>query len=272
MIAKRNTLGAWIRQREQTGKPCFSIEEVRSGFPNVVVGVLSAMLSRYRAQGLVQSVHKGFFVVIPPQYALQGRVPDTYYISQLMAHLGKPYYVSLLSAASLWGASHQAVMVTHVMTRLPHSSVSRQKNNTLRWFYRSLISEEFLVSRNGETAPVVYSNAELTALDLVHWAMKVGGFSAVATVLAELREATNFSSAADGVFRTADVSDVQRLGYLYETVLGDREQGETIYDELKRLPGAIRNVRLVPGGAGKVLRRDGKWHVDVNTEIEIDDL
>lgn len=266
------TLGAWVKNREQTGKSCFSIEEVRAAFPDLAIGTLSAALSRYRAKGIVQSVHKGFFVVIPPQYALQRRVPDSYYISQLMAYLGKPYYVSLLSAASLWGASHQAVMVTHVMTRLPHSSVSRQKNNTLRWFYRSSVPEAFLVSKNGETDPVVYSNAELTAIDLVHWAMKVGGFSVVATVLAELRESTNFAGAATGVFQTADVSDVQRLGYLYEVVLGDREQGETIYSELKRLPAAIRNVRLVPGSRAKEISRNGRWHVGVNTEIETDDL
>jgi len=252
--------------------PCFSLEEARSAFPALSSKVLTMSLSRYRAKGIIQSVHKGFFVVIPPQYALQQRVPDSYYVSQLMAHLGKPYYISLLSAASLWGASHQAVMVTHLMTRLPQSSTSSKKNNTLRWFYRREIPSEFLVSKNGETCPIVYSNAELTAIDLVHWANKIGGLSSVATVMAELREATNFQNAAVGVFRTSDLSDIQRLGYLYEVVLGDEEQGEMIYGELKKMPGVIRNVPLLPGCKDGLHRRDGRWHVDVNTEIEVDDL
>jgi len=266
------TLGGWIKQREQLGTPCFSLEEARAAFPALSSNVLTMSLSRYRAQGIIQAVHKGFFVVIPPQYALQKRVPDAYYISQLMNHLGKPYYISLLSAASLWGASHQAVMVTHLMTRLPQSSTSSRKNNTLRWFYRREISSEFLVSKNGETAPIAYSNAELTAVDLVHWAKKIGGMSAVATVLAELRESTNFANAAAGVFKTADVSDIQRLGYLYEVVLGDRAQSETIYSEMKKLSSVLRNVPLVPGSKDTAFRRDARWHIDVNTEVEVDDL
>jgi len=254
------------------GMPCFSLEEARAFFPALSSNVLTMSLSRYRAQGIIQSVHKGFFVVIPPQYALQKRVPDTYYVPQLMAHLGKPYYISLLSAASLWGASHQAVMVTHLMTRLPQSSTSSRKNNTLRWFYRREIPSEFLVSKNGETAPIVYSNAELTAVDLVHWAKRIGGLSAVATVLAELHESTDFTNAAEGVFKTADVSDIQRLGYLYEVVLGDRAQGETIYKEMKKLSTAIRNVPLFHSSDGDSLRRDVRWHVNVNMEVEVDDL
>lgn len=266
------TTGAWIEQREKTGLPCFSIDEVRTAFPDLSANVVTMSLSRYRAKGRLQAVHRGFFVVIPPHYALQGRVPDSYYVTQLMAYLKKPYYVSLLSAASLWGASHQAVMLTHLMTRLPQSSTSREKNNTLRWFYRSEIPQEFLVSKNGETAPVVYSNAELTAVDLVHWSKKIGGLSAVATVLAELREVTNFAGAADGVFRTTDVSDVQRLGYLYEVVLGDCDQGAVIYDELKKLAPTLRNVLLVTCGSKERVRRDSRWHIDVNEEIEVDDL
>ena len=133
-------------------------------------------------------------------------------------------------------------------------------------------TEKFLLSKNGETAPIVYSNAELTAVDLVHWAKKIGSLSVVATVLAELHEVTNFTGAAEGVYRTTDVSDVQRLGYLYEVVLGDCEQGAVVYDELKKLSPNLRNVLLVPGGNKECVRRDSRWHIDVNEEIEVDDL
>ena len=109
-------------------------------------------------------------------------------------------------------------------------------------------------------------------MDLVHWAKKIGGLSSVATVLAELREVTNFTDAAEGVFRTTDVSDVQRLGYLYEVVLGDCAQGSVVHDELKKISPTLRNVLLVPGGNKVCVRRDSRWHVDVNEEIEVDDL
>ena len=69
------------------------------------------------------------------------------------------------------------------------------------------------------------------------------------------------------VYRTTDVSDVQRLGYLYEVVLGDREQGTVVYDELKKLSPTLRNVLLVPGGNKECVRRDSRWHIDVNDKI-----
>lgn len=263
------TLGNWIKNREQIGRPCFSYDEVKVAFPMLSPNVLSSSLSRYRAKGVIQAVHRGFFVVIPPHCALQKRVPDTYYISQLAEHLGRKYYISLLSAASLWGASHQAVMQTHVMTHLPQSSISHLKNNTLRWFYRKTIPSRFLVSKNGETAALKYSNPELTAIDLVHWTSKIGGISSVATVLAELRETTDFRGSATGVFMTADMSDVQRLGYIYDVVLGDRKQSETIFAELNAMPGNVRNVLLVPQEKRSHSRRDDRWHIDVNEEIEV---
>lgn len=266
------TLGSWIREREHLGCPCFSLEDVRVAFPHLSASGLSSALSRYRAKGVIQSVHKGFFVVIPPHCILQGRVPDTYYIDQLMNYLKRPYYLSLLSAASFWGASHQAVMVTHVMTQLPYTSASREKNNSLRWFYRNVIPERLLVTKNSETGTVKYSNAELTAIDLVHWASRIGGLSAIATVLAELRESTHFIGAASGAFLTADTSDVQRLGYLYDVILGDREQADIIYDELRHMSTTLRNVRLIPENQTHPLRRDKRWHIDVTDEIEVDDL
>ena len=58
-----------------------------------------------------------------------------------------------------------------------------------------------LLEKNAEMGVIKYSNAELTALDLVQYADRVGSFSSVATVLAELREATNFADARNASFK-----------------------------------------------------------------------
>ena len=46
--------------------------------------------------------------VVPPQYASWGAPPPGWYIDDLMRHEGRPYYVGLLKAAELHGATHQA--------------------------------------------------------------------------------------------------------------------------------------------------------------------
>ena len=59
-------------------------------------------------------------MIIPPQYALKGNIPPSYYIDQLMEVLEKPYYVCLLTAAAMHGATHQraATVLSELCERL----------------------------------------------------------------------------------------------------------------------------------------------------------
>ena len=267
------TLKNWIVHQERIGRPCFSHAEVAAAFPALSPNALDAALSRFRATGLLQPVHRGFYCVVPAHYALAGAVPPYYYIDPLMRWMGRPYYVALLSAAELWGASHQKVPVTQVMTELPPASTSASKNPSIEWIYRRRVPEAFLARKNGENGPIVYSGAELTALDLVRYAGRAGGLSFVATVLAELAESTDFAGAGDGVFRTAAVADVQRLGYLFGEVLGDAVRAGVIRDELRRTGAALRTVPLRPGPGGATASCvDRTWRVAINEQIEVDEL
>ncbi len=65
-------------------------------------------LSRYVRSKRLALVARGFYCIIPPQYALQGLVPPSYYVDQLMSYIGKLYYVGLLSAAAFLGRSSSA--------------------------------------------------------------------------------------------------------------------------------------------------------------------
>lgn len=265
-------LKKWIVNREQTGNSCFSRQEVANAFPELSANAISAALSRFNANRLVQSVHRGYYCVIPAHYALVGRLPPVYYIDRLMEWIGRPYYLALHSAASFFGAQHQKVMITQVMVQMPHISTSSKKNPDIDWLYRQRIPSEFLLRTNGENGVIAYSNAELTAVDLVRYANKAGGLSAVATVLAELRESTDFTGASEGVFKTADVTDIQRLGYIFESALGDKAQAEIIYSELVKMNVTLRTVRLDPSCEGPAISVNERWRLRVNTEIELDEI
>lgn len=262
----------WIINRERVGKPCFSREEVVAAFPSLTVRSINTSLSYFAKKRLVERLHRGFYCVVPAQYALSSNVHPYYYIDDLMAWLNRPYYLSLHSAASLWGAAHQKVMTTQVMTQLPQLNLSSSRNTTIDWFYRKDISSEFLVSKNGENGKLLYSNAELTAIDLIRHAERAGGFSFVSTVLAELKEATDFSNASTGVFRTARTADIQRLGYVYDEILCDHSQSAVIYEQLRAMAGELDSVLLSPTSREEVRKKNGKWKVMVNTEIEVDDI
>lgn len=264
------TIADWIKDREIRGYVTFSIEDVYSAFPSSSAAVVMTSLQRQMKAGRIQAVHKGFYVVIPPHYMLKGIVPPYYYIHNLMQYLRKPYYVALLSAAELHGAAHQRVQRTQVMTTLPKSSASR-KNMMISWSYRREILQELLCRIKTETNYMYYSSAELTAVDLVQYADYAGGYQFVATVLAELVESIDMSKMT-GVVPYVSIAALQRLGYLLEFVLEEKEKADELYTILRCEAQPFNKVRMRPNKEEDKMCPTNRWRVNMNIEIELDEI
>lgn len=101
------TIRDWIKEKEIGGSSHFSVEELQLTFPKMGYELIRNELYRLSSQKVVTSVYKGFYVIIPVQYASKGVIPPLYYVDQLMSYVNKPYYISLLSAAEILGAAHQ---------------------------------------------------------------------------------------------------------------------------------------------------------------------
>lgn len=113
------SLNDWIKEQEQRGITTFSFQQIRCVFAERSEKTLKTDINRLTLAKRIQNVYKGFYVSIPTQYQLKGVVPPTYYIDELMEYFGKPYYVELLSAAAIYGASHQRAMITQIVTTWP---------------------------------------------------------------------------------------------------------------------------------------------------------
>ena len=209
------TVSSYIREREIRGQVSFTLEEAKKATGLSARSVVTA-LQRQVAHGRIAIPYRGFYVIVPPQYALKGVVPPAYYIHELMKAVGKPYYLCLLSAAAFHGAGHQRAMQTQVMTVSPRIKPSGM-NKQLDWNYRQQIPSELLLSRNTEIGVILYSNPELTAVDLVQFDGHIGGFQRAATVLSELIDAMDISR-IEQVFPYTSTATLQRLGYLLEFV------------------------------------------------------
>ncbi len=125
------TIREWIRDREISGFPTFSVDDVRAVFTNYSEQSIKNDLFRLSSQGILYPVYRGFYVIMPPHYVAKRMIPPIYYIDQLMAYLNKPYYISLLSAAEILGAAHQRPQKFSVMTVFPKSTVSSAKTTRL---------------------------------------------------------------------------------------------------------------------------------------------
>lgn len=259
----------WIHGREIRGKATFSIVNVKDAFAERPSKSINTELSRQVSRGRVQSVYRGFYVIVPVQYQLKGVIPPVYYVDDLMDYVGKPYYVGLLSAAAMHGATHQRAMKTQVMTVLPRIKASG-KNSLLDWSYRQQIPEAFVMKKNAEIGTLRYSGPELTAVDLVQFASHVGGYQRVATVLAELMDSVDMGK-IDELLPFTTVATVQRLGYLLECVLSRQDQADALFQVLK-MQGSWNSILLNNDQARREEVPANRWHVNGNIDIEVDDL
>lgn len=263
------TISEYIREREIRGQVTFTIDDVR-GAVNLSDNTIINELQRMVVRGRIQIPYRGFYVIMPPQYALKGIIPPTYYIHQLMQVVGKPYYVCLLSAASLYGAAHQRAMQTQVMTVAPRLKPSKM-NKLLDWNYRQNIPTELLVKTNTEIGVMLYSCAELTAVDLIQFANHVGGYQRATTVLAELVESMNMNRMRDVIPYTTTAT-IQRLGYLLEFVLEEHQMADKLHLLLKESVSKWKSIVMSNASGRNDACEGNRWHVNMNIEIEIDDL
>ena len=262
----------WIREKEMLGGRFFTFEELRSSMPELSCQVVKNSLNRLRKSSRIYSPYRGFYVILPPEYVRRGGVPPTFYMDDFMKSVHRDYYFSLLSAAVFWGAAHQRPQVDFVTTNGKRLFAGVRERRDVEWIVRPSIPEQLIAVKRGEAGDVRYSNAELTAVELVQYEQRIGGLSVAATVLSELLESCDFRHASENSFSVCKASAIQRLGYIVEKILKNESQGEVIYHEWARTCKAPHFVLLSLRSSSEAKCRDERWKICVNTEIEVDDV
>src|SRR6516162_1093285 len=178
----RPALPSYMTQLLSAGRVVFSREEAIQALHTSHGALLDAAERQQHRRHLI-SPRRGFYVIVPPQYLAWGAPPPSWYIDDLMRHEGRPYYVGLLKAAELHGASHQAVMEFQVVTdkRMPELVLGRSR---LAFYYRKNIEAVTagILDRKTDTGRMRVSSVELTALNLLRYPRAAGGMEHIATV------------------------------------------------------------------------------------------
>ena len=267
-----DSIADWIDAKPPRGKYTFTRDEAVAAFPRMSPDVLSTSLSREVKKGRIMIPQQGFYVIIPEEYKLRGVVPQAFYIDDLMRHLGRRYYVALLSAGSYHGAAHQAPMTFCVMTEPPSMRDKKTEKFATRYFYRSLIPMEYVEQRQTRTGSINVSGPELTAIDLVTYQERAGSITRAATVLAELVEKTDFGRLGPEFVKVAPVACFQRLGYILEEVLEEYAAADVVYGLLKAAGVRLQGAALKAGKDTAGAEWCSRWKIFVNETIEIDEL
>ena len=221
-----------------------------------------AALRRLKQKGALASPHRGFHVIVPPEYRRLGCLPAEQFVPQLMEHLGLAYYVALLSAAQVHGAAHQQPQRFQVIVQKNRAPIACGD-----------VRIEFIARQNADRIPVSNQNTprgamrvstpEMTAFDLVGYLNHAGGLDHVATVLVELVESLEGRALA----RVAPLSPVpwaQRLGYLIDQV-GGSKRTDALADYVR---GAAREATALDPRRGTARsKRDPRWKLAVNADV-----
>lgn len=265
------SINDWIDKREMKGLPTFSLKDVRAEFPELAQASIINELSRLNKKKRIQPVHRGFYTAVPLQYKDRGIVPPYNYIDQLMRHMGKPYYISLLSAGVLHGAAHQQPQKLSITTVAPRISFSPDYNSQLMWNYRKNIPVNLLIETQSDTGTILYSNPELTCIDLVQYSQSIGGLSTAATVIEELCEKTDFERYANELLDITTLPTLQRLGFILDEILGNKAQGDSIYNLLKPYASTLKYRPLSTDNTTDGSEKNSRWKIIINKEIEPDE-
>ena len=261
----------WVEYLLSRGRHAFSLAEFRKTFPGLSEAAVKLSLNRLSKKGKVLSIHQGYYIIVPPQYAARGILPPALFIDGLMRYLNRPYYVGLLSAAALYGAAHQQPQEYYVITDFPVLRPTLKKGIKINYVSKKEIPEDLLEKRKTDTGYLLVSSPELTATDLIQFESRIGGLNRATSVLNELREEMKTDRINERILEVVPVTVIQRLGFLLDVVLEEKMLADHLYEISRYAQLKFFRTPLKASGAVKELSSDQRWKVIVNTEIEIDE-
>ncbi|MFO8147328.1 MAG: type IV toxin-antitoxin system AbiEi family antitoxin [Gillisia sp.] len=258
-----NYISDYLTKVQSEGRYTISLEELRGKF-NVSEKALLQNIFRLKSKKQLAQVRKEFYVIIPPQYLNRGMIPPTLFIDDMMKHLDKEYYVGLLSAAALHGASHQQPMEFQVITKKPALRKIKTQKLLISFFTKKYWDKEQITEKKSEAGYFNVSTPEMTAFDLVYYNKKVGGLNRIIPILEDLSEEIK-PSLLTKTARSQNSSTIQRVGYLLDA-MGYETLSNSLFKEIEK-----KNVKEIPLSLSHN-NRDGdvdkRWKLIINTELD----
>lgn len=273
MIPKRpSNLATYAEELASSGGIGFAREEAMLAL-DLSHGAFLDAAARLIKRGHLFAPRRGYYVITPTRFLKWGAPPPNWYIDAMMQHAGRPYYVGLLKAAELHGASHQAVMEFQVVIDRQWKPIRAGRSKIAFYFRRDLSTvEPGIERRKTDTGSMRVSSPALTAFDLLRYRQASGGLNHAASVLNELAPAVDVQRLL-ALAPAFERSVAQRLGYVFDH-LGFEELAAALHQYLSEAP--LSWVELDPDepqdvvGSGEA-QRDIRWRVLVRRPIEIDE-
>ncbi len=245
----------------QRGHYTFSRQEVEESLGGATASMKA--LHRLERQGWLFSPSQCFYVIQDPVHQAGG-LPVEWFIDDWARHLGVNYYVSLLTAAMFYGASHQKPQQFHIIVDRQLRPVMHGFYN-IHFFYKKHIPASAWELRQSPAGYYRISTPEMTAYDLLRYPQACPTRDMAANILTELVETMDADRLASLLEQDCEIPTLQRLGWMLDLV--GWAGADKLHDALQAYRHNWQALRpdLPPTGT-----RDQRWHVIVNEDIEVE--
>ena len=260
-------LAEYIKEKLSLEEYSFSTEELQA-VTHKEKEALTTDLSYLTKKGDIMPLRRGFYLIIPPRYSKQGKLPIQLYIENLFKNLNRPYYLGLYSAAKFHGASHQQVQRDYIITTKPTLLDITRGVMDLRFFTTSNWPEKNILIKKADAGTYKISDPVLTAVDLIHYQNKLGGLNRMLSVIEELIEEMNAVHLNNLLSWYPHKSTLQRFGYLLEDLHPHNPLIDLLFEYFESMK--FYPVLLSPESRQKPGAVDNRWKVDVNLIVEND--
>lgn len=261
------TVAKYINQLLTYEEYSFSLNELIKHLNKTETSIKSE-LSRLIAKKEIVNLRKGFYLIITPRYSKLQKLPLQLYIDKLFKYLDRNYYVALLSAAKLHGASHQQIQKEYIITETPKFKDISKNTIDIRFFTTSNWSDKNIQIKKSDAGIYKISSPALTMVDIINHQTKLGGLNRVISIIEELSEELKESDLIELLSWYPNKSTLQRFGFLLEELCLKEELQDLIFMKLKEI--SFYPILLSPSSNKKPSTVNNRWKVDINIKIESD--
>ena len=256
----------FIKELKSVGRYSFSEDDLFNAIPKTKKNIRKD-LDRLRKKGVIQNVRRGFYTIIPDEYANMGILPAELYADDLMKYLEKKYYVGLFSAAMFHGAAHQQPQEFYIVTNSPKPRNIKKDGFIINFSEKKRFPVYGIEKKKTSTGYFNVSSRELTFLDLIYYLQNLGGMNRIITVLEELAEEIKINNLRQVLKNDFPTPVFQRAGYILDEIFHKEKLAKVIEDKLAK--EKLARALLNPSGnkKGEVCHQ---WKVQINIQIESD--
>ena len=249
------------------GRYTFNAAELRDAVGGTDLA-REASVRRLKKKGLLSSPRKGFYFIVPNASPQEHSCLGELFIDDLMKHIGRPYYVGLMSAAALHVDHIQKPAKLHVVTDKPTRPVAASLH-PVEFYARKQMEDWDATEMQDRPTTIRVSTPEQTLVDLIRYstnarsAKKTGRLEAVMPAVKSLATVVDGNRLVDAVFN-AQTTTFQRLCYIIWRV-GPRRLRRPLLVHEEEWRDPLFSVALSPTMPG--LRTSHRWNVTVDDEL-----